>query len=559
MKSIIYLAFLFLYLNTFSQKLDLKWGEEFKITKGLHTKIICLDSSSLYFLTENYIGISLLKTDKNFNKVYNNILLKEFRKIKFANLFLINNELIIIGTDYLKKEKSLEVYAAKINKETGEFSTNFQLLNTFSKDNENDRFYLKVAPLKNKTSFLLVSNLTNVDNSSLTFGIYNKDFKLVPNSFGYFYYNPNKFIIDEINYSNNKKYVIIGRNFELETKKDSKKQYYDYKNYSLIFFDEKGRKEKIVNVDSNKIILSAKLLELKNDELIVAGFYGNDKVNKKLSGAFMSKFDLKTGTRKFINFNDIEYKEQSSEISEISEEDERKKEYKKNAKKQEPVTTEIDDIIPNNYFIKYIDYNENDKRLILAAEVSNYEVYLSSSISKQLDWNHMNEKFINQSMVVAKFEENGKLSWVNFIPKDQKEETTDVDFNRGLGFRQGREFNSFFGIEHNRPYYSSFISTSYNNKFVLIYNDHKKNIGNLNMTDKIKRISDFNGSSNIYSLSIDIKTGKIERTLISENSENNLLMPNHGVVNGNDIVFPYWNEHKLANTDMKFAKIVISN
>ena len=131
--------YLILYLIGFSsaaiaQHTSVTWGDEFKLRKGsTDLAVIHADNSGIY-VKESHMALkgyfviaittresaSLIKLDKNLQEIYHNDFNKELKGKEFDQLFFLKEKLYLLATDYSRKEKTLTLYAAEIDKNSGE-------------------------------------------------------------------------------------------------------------------------------------------------------------------------------------------------------------------------------------------------------------------------------------------------------------------------------------------------------------------------------------------------------------------------------------------------------
>ena len=113
------LACILLANALFAQSYKVSWGDEIKLKKGTtDIDIIAADNSGLYFTEarlkmKSYylVGASygaaykLFKLDKNFNPVFDKEYKRELKGYDFHSFQMLENELYMFATDYIKKEK----------------------------------------------------------------------------------------------------------------------------------------------------------------------------------------------------------------------------------------------------------------------------------------------------------------------------------------------------------------------------------------------------------------------------------------------------------------------
>ena len=136
-KSILLLSTLFLFVAAFCQGPKIKWGDEFKLHRGsTDLSVIYSDNSGVY-LQEDHLALktyfvigattrnsgTLVKLDKNLSEVYRNPFDKELKGKEFDEFFIIQGRLLILADEYNKREMTLTLYAAEIDKNTGDLKS----------------------------------------------------------------------------------------------------------------------------------------------------------------------------------------------------------------------------------------------------------------------------------------------------------------------------------------------------------------------------------------------------------------------------------------------------
>ena len=177
---------------SFSQtSYKITWGEEIKLKKGTaDLDIVAADNSGLYFsesrlAMKSYFvigatfgeSITLIKMDKNFNKVFDNNYKKELKGLDFHSFQPLENDLYMFATDYEKKERRFVVYGAKVDKNSGELVGDFAELCGYNLESKKDDYEMRVSPVQGGKAFLMVSNISNKDRVSIGVTVLDKNLK----------------------------------------------------------------------------------------------------------------------------------------------------------------------------------------------------------------------------------------------------------------------------------------------------------------------------------------------------------------------------------------------
>src|SRR5438045_3722843 len=124
------LLFVCFSLSTFCQKPKITWGDEFKLRKGsTDLDVIYSDKTGVY-LQESHLALktyfvigasvrssaTLVKLDKNLTEQYRNGFDRELKGKEFEQFFVLQDKLFMLASVNNKRERSLDVFAAEIDK-----------------------------------------------------------------------------------------------------------------------------------------------------------------------------------------------------------------------------------------------------------------------------------------------------------------------------------------------------------------------------------------------------------------------------------------------------------
>jgi hypothetical protein len=226
------------------------------------------------------------------------------------------------------------------------------------------------------------------------------------------------------------------------------------------------------------------------------------------------------------------------------------------SKSDQRTLEQIDDAIvkgeiENNFVLRTITINEVDQSVVFTCENSgavshgqtrsgNYEVYYD---------------YDNNDVIVFKTGMEGKINWINRIRKFQHEYfmVSDAPGTSGISSLSG----SFFSKAGAMPLYSSYSSSLVNNKLVILMNDYDRQTVNPAVDEKVYRVTKFQGQTNMWAISMDLGTGKMERKFLCKNSDDQLMTPRHAMVNNNEFYIPSVDYHAIGRTVIKFAKVEV--
>ena len=421
---------------------------------------------------------------------------------------------------------------------------------------------MKVSPIHNGNSFLMVSNISAGDKVSLGVCLLDKNLKKVENTVINLSFDAGLYQLADVQYTKTNKIVLLGKEFEEAQIGKKKRKRLVFKQYVMGIYNADGKKEKDVVLNSDdRYIISGKLIEQATGELLLAGFYSNAAKKEELNGFFINKVDPERGELLLSSFKEINSGMLGKVYEDATEEDDELKENKKQAKKAKDNDEEEE--FPNSFIIKSVDINPADNSVIITSEVSQYSYYSYATYNynpntrtSTTTWHYVH-RFTNRDILVINADANGNIKWLNALPKSQLEEvrTTNNSYSTGWGYSYDR--SGYFAAAGGMPFYSSYKSLILNNSLVLLMNDHTSNNVNPGYGDRVKTVSNFRKRSNAYGVSIDLATGKPTRKIIASNNEETILMPRHAFVLKNEILVPSWRQHLMAKTELKFAKITV--
>lgn len=558
---------------TYAQNYQVSWGEEMKLKKGTtDMEIITADKTGVYFAEghlemKSYfvIGASygndykLYKFDKNFNEVWDQDYGKALKGLDFHSFQPLGEDLFLFATDYVKKEKAFKVFGAKIDKNTGELAGEMMELGNYELESKKDDFKVKFEQINEGKNILMVSDISNKDRNTLGVTVMDNKFRKQENAIVQLTYEKNHFAVQDVKFTKEGKIVILGKEMEdVPVGKKGKRTKIVFKEYVMITYDNKGKKEKDISLNAGeRFIIDGKLIEEPTGGLLLAGFYSNAYKKKELNGFFINKVDVAKGELLLSSFKEINDGMLGKAIDDDADDDDDMKESKKAAKKASD-DDEADEF-PNSFLIRSVNINPADGSYIITAEISEYRSYRymsrsGSGMGAQNTWTTVHQ-FRNKDILVINADKDAKIKWLNAIPKSQYEEIRQSNSSMyGLSFYT--DLTGFFAKSGGMPYYSSY-QTLINNKgqLVIIMNDHNSNSNVAQYGDRVKAISNFKKKSSVYGITLDVATGKISKKFIVSNDDELIMLPRHSFVVGTEVYVPSWKQRTLAKTQFKMAKI----
>ena len=575
MKKFLLLAFISIYcIGLHAQNYRLTWGEEIKLKKGTaDLDVISADKTGLFFTEErkknsiSFLGSGttssyrLTKLDQNFSEQFDKEYKRELKGLDFHSFDRMGDDIYMFASDYDRKEKAFSVLGAKIDKSSGDLLSDFKELGRYKLESRRDDYDIKMTRILNNRALLMVANISGKDRVSLGVSVLDNNLKTKQNTVINISFDPGLYQLQDVQITNNNKIVVLGKVYEETQVGKKKKKRLIFKEYALSIFNEKGEKEKDITTDSeDRYILGGKLIQQNSGELLLAGFFCNNAKKAEINGFYINKVDADKGTMVLSSFQDINPEMLGKSFMDDTDDDDETRQSKKDAAKAKD--NDEDEDFPNQYIIKSVDINPADNSILITSEISRYQYYSYSSstynpTTRTYTTTTTNvHRFTNQDIMIINADKEGKIKWVNDLPKSQVEEIRTTGSYQGLvGFT--RDYGGYFASRGGMPYHSSFSSMIQNNNLILLFNDHTSNNVNPQYGDKVKTVYNFRKKSNVYGVSIDLATGKMVRKTIVSNSEETILMPRHAFVVNNEFIVPSWRQHALAKTELKFAKIAV--
>lgn len=564
MKPIAFLLPFILFFNlSFAQTYKTAISDGIKLKKGTSDlEIVSADNTGLYFaesrvkMTSYFVigatyGVSLqlIKFDKNYEEVFRKDYKKELKGLAFNSFQSLGNDIFIFATDYVKKEKQFKVYGAKIDKSTGNLQEEFAELGSFDLESSKDSYDMRLKPVRNGKNFLMVANISSNDHLTLAVSLLSTTLVKSTSAIITLPYTPAEYTLEDVVLSLNNKIITLGRQFEqVETGKKKKKKNV-FKQYQMSVYNAKGQKENDVNLGAgNNYVIGGKMIEQKEGGLLLAGFYSNTFKKENLNGFFISKVDDIKAELQLASYKELTAEMMGKNYSPDKETGDSK------TTKDTSDTTEIS----SQYIVRSIDINPSDNSIVITSEISaanNYVYTTSTFVNGRWSYTtYSGYEFINRDILIITTDKDGKIKWINDIPKSQSELIETREINSAVSSTNG--IVNFFAESGGMPFYSSFKSLINNNKLVLVFNDNENNISIAKYGEKVSAVSKFEKSIT-YGLSVDLVTGEMKRKKINENSDETVLAPRHGYLINNEFIIPSLKMRVLGKTDLKFARITV--
>ena len=561
----------------FCQKPKITWGDEFKLRKGSTDLDVIFSDKTGVYLQESHLALkayfvigasvrtsaTLVKLDKNLKEQYRNGFDKELKGKEFEQFFVLQEKLFMLASVNNKRDRTIDLFAAEIDKNSGELTQGFQPLNSFQKEEKKDDINFKISYNVDSSKIVLVSSVEGKGRNTYQVQEFDKNMKAgkavaVSNEF-----DPKTFQLEDVIYTPERKIILVGRIYEYREGKKKKDKFLDFANYNVRLYDEKGKQQTEINTNVNgRWLMSTKLVMERNKDLVLAAFYSKEK-RGTIDGMLVQRIDPATGkiissSEKEINNSLIssDAEEDNANGNDGDDGDEESKAERREREKLEKIKDEGEGFSRHMQFRK-IFYTPDNGLIILAEKYHNYtyttQSYRAGTNGSAGTWTTRTYSvYESGDLMMCKTDASGNISWLQIVPKHQREV---IETGRGGG--TGLSFSSGFFNFMNMPFYSGFGAIQTNNSINVIMNDNPKNADVVRPGQKIKSMSRFR-TSHCFVLSIDQATGKYSRNMFFSNSGNPTAMPRLGAVIGNEMYIVGKEDRMLGKSKIAVARINVN-
>jgi len=562
-------------ISSFAQAPKIAWGNEFKLSKGsTGLSVICTDNTGVY-LQESHMALKsyfvfgatmresamLIKLDGNLTEQFRNDFNKELRGKEFEQFFSVADKLYILASDYERREKTLTLYAAAVNNATGDLAGDWQQLASWVKDEKSDNIHFKVSGNADNSALILVSSIEGKEHNSYQVQEFDKNLKSVGAAINISNeFDPKTFQLEDVLYTTAKKVVLVARLYEYEEGKRKKDKFLDFLHYNIRIYNNKGKQEQDIKTDiAGKWLVSTKVLQEADKDLVIAAFYSKEKKGNTIDGLLVQRIDPNTGNILTTSEKEIN----TSLLTPIDEDNTAYDDNDDDSKKEKKEREKFDKIKDESEgFTRYMQFRNifytPDKGIVILAEKYHHYTYTTSSYSP--GFNGMQGTYTNQTytvfetgdLMMCKIDAGGDIAWLQVLPKAQREQvggnfTGYSDFSIGL----------YYFSTHNMPYYSGFGALQDNNNIHIIFNDNPKNEGVLQLGQKIKTATMFRKST-CFNLTLDATTGKYTRKLFFSNKDVPTAMPRLSSYIGDDMYMIGREDRLFGKTKIAVAKVTVN-
>lgn len=558
-------------LSAFSQKAKITWGNEFTLGRSsTDLEVIHADKSGVY-LQEGHLALgkyfvigatgrasaTLVKLNKNLSELYRSDFNQELKGKEFVQFFVVQDRIFIFASAYERKEKTLKVFGAEVNKKSGALLGDWSTITSFQKEERSNYIKFKLTLNADSSKLVITSSIEGREKNEYAVQEFDENLKATSNPVTLSNeFDPKTFRLEDVVYTFNKKIVLVGRIYEYQEGKKKIDKYLDFARYNIRIYDDKGKQEKEINTNINgKWLNSTKLIQEKNKDLVLAAFYSNHQKDKTVDGLLIQRIDLVSGEVLSTSEKAINQSLLTGDPDQSNEETD-EKESKAERKEREELEKAKDEGEGFSKYMKFqnIYYTDDGGLVIIAEKFHHYwhtsERYSAGSGSSGGQWSSKTYSIHEcGDLLICKIDKNGNIGWMRVLPKAQREVAL-VGADRG-----GFIYTGFFSAS-NRPFYASFGAHQTKTTLQILFNDSPKNAAVTQAGQKVRSIRLF-GRSDCYILTVDLADGKIERRVLFSNADVPTSMPRLGSVIGRDMYIIGKSDRTTNKPKVAVAKITM--
>jgi hypothetical protein len=560
-----------LSISSLAQKPKITWGEEFRLRKGsTDLEVIYADKSGVY-LQEGHLAVksyfviggttrtsaTLVKLDKNLTEIYRSDFNRELKGKEFVQFFVVQDRMFVFASDYIKREKTLNIFGAEVNKNSGELSGDWTMITSFQKEEKKDDINFKLALNADSSKMVVISSIEGKEKNEYTIQEFDKTLKptvkpvTITNEF-----DPKTFQLEDVLYTINKKIILVGRIYEYQEGKKKKDKFLEFANYNIRLYDEKGKQQKEINTNVNgRWLNSTKLVQEKNNDVVLAAFFSNQRKSKTIDGMLVQRINPVSGEVITTSEKQINHSLLTGDPDQSDEESD-EKESRAERKERERLDKIIDE---GDAFSKYMRFQNifytNDDGLVVVAEKYHHYIYTSQYYTAGTGtspgrWTSTTYSVYEcGDLLMCKIDKAGNIGWMRVLPKAQRE-VIQVGYSSGFGFP------GYFDPS-NRPFYAGFGALQTNNTIQILFNDNPRNATVTQAGQKIKSTRRF-GKSDCFMLTVDLSDGKTERRMFFSNTDVPTSMPRLGSVIDQNMYIIGKDDRLFGKSKIAVAKVTMN-
>lgn len=420
---------------------------------------------------------TLIKLNKSFGEEYRIDYKNQLKDRTFEEFFFIQNKAYILASLYNKKEQQLQIMAAEINKKDGKVISDFKEITSLTADAKKNDIYKKFAYNADSTKMIMVTTDNKADKSNIVVEVFDANLKKVGKTISIINpYDPKTYQLEDVIYTSNANVVMVARIYEFQAGKKKKAKHLDFLNYNIQIYATDGKRLKEINTAINgKWLVSSKVAQLPNTDLVIAAFYNNEKKAKEINGLMVERINPATGAIISTSLKEINRSMLAPELTNEVDEEETKQERKereKFEKKQAEEEAFSNDLRFSNFTLT------NDGGIVIMAEKYKFSSWTDISTyqgaSSMRTVSITTNTYESGDILMSKMNADGTLAWLNVLPKNQREITGGGNFAAGYDVNFAMGYSYFIG--YRAPYFAGFstMPLAQNNSLAIILKMEKK-------------------------------------------------------------------------------------
>lgn len=302
---------------------------------------------------------------------------------------------------------------------------------------------------------------------------------------------------------------------------------------------------------------STKLVQEKNKDLVLVGFYNNDKKGKTIDGMLVQRINPNTGEVLSTSEKQINNSLLSGEMDMAADVDDDEKETKAERKERERL-----DKIKNEGegFSKYMQFRNvfhtADQGLVILAEKYHSYTYTTTTYTAGAGgmggtWTSTTYQVYEcGDLLMTKLDATGNINWLLVVPKAQREVIT-------VGRTNGFGVSTSYWDGSGRPFYAGFGAMQLKNSIYILFNDNPKNAVVTQPGQTVKSANRF-AKTDCFVLTIDEATGKCNRRMFFSNNDIPTSMPRLGSVINDNMYIVGKEDRLLGKSKLAVGKITMN-
>lgn len=585
-------TFLFLCVTVFvySQNPKVSWGDEILVKKGTtDIGIDYVDNTGGIYIQESHIAkdnyvlfgflrqsATLIKVGKNLNQEFLHEYDDELKGKEFETFLYTKSKLYLMASDFDKRTNIYTVFAQQIDKSTGEKIGNWKILGTwdlpdYKRNVEFEYTYSydssRIILLCKKTDYSKYKKTIEVQYGKRTkekeitgditrrkieFRTYDTDLNAADTMLTTISFEDSvKKSIEEVLITSNSQIVIVRSwTHQFFSKVNDNKNLFT-KEYYISVYNKTGKKIfEIAPEMNNKYLLGARTVIRNDGHLFFFSLYCNDYYGNQVNGVLWQNIDINSGNVVSQYNKDIEPVPNASVSMKGNDEDneDESKEEKKDRKEMELLSENRFNVDRFFAFENFIA-QDNESLVIIVEENLDYD--FSRTTGSQTMSNAYYKGFEHGNIFMFKIiPEKNSVVWMNVIPKLQKQLKSVGDGNPQVTGSTYKYVNKAYRV----PMFAGLGMFQQNSNINLIFSDHPDNKTVLKIGPSFRMVKNF-AKADCYVLQLDIKTGKLKRSLLFNNTEYPTSMPRLGYMNGADYYMIGIKGKFLTKSELKLAKL----